>query len=469
MRDAPPHRPQKPVRAAAVTLALALGLLAMAGPAQAQSLGATDPRAASTLSLAATPEVVDYGGSAVLTGHLSSDGAAVAGTALSVTCSAGGLIWSDVSELSTDANGDFSATVTPVASFGRTTFRATFAGSEALQPAEAQLAVGSRAALGTPSVPVSVGRGSAFSVAGTLAPAHAAGSAAVTVYCYRFEPAGWTLRDTVTALVRDGGAASVYSATLSLPSAGTWRLSAYHADEAHVASWSQPSAPFTVGAGPDEPIWNRDGVTTLPERMARRGGARQLVVVTGTRLGSRSGTLRLFEYKGGDWVAGMSVPARFGSNGLTDGLTRHAGTRTTPTGIWRMPAYVFGTHAAPPSGSRMRYRHITRRSWWSSEDNATYNTWVETSRRVYGEHLIDFPVVYEFAVSSGFNALPNQCVHGRGSGIFLHVRGTGYTAGCVSVARADMIRVLRWLDPAKRPGFAVGTTRTGTATSIFAY
>jgi L,D-peptidoglycan transpeptidase YkuD (ErfK/YbiS/YcfS/YnhG family) len=38
-----------------------------------------------------------------------------------------------------------------------------------------------------------------------------------------------------------------------------------------------------------------------------------------------------------------------------------------------------------------------------------------------------------------------------GSAIFLHVNGSGSTAGCVSVSRAEMIRVLTWLDPAMRP------------------
>ena len=60
-------------------------------------------------------------------------------------------------------------------------------------------------------------------------------------------------------------------------------------------------------------------------------------------------------------------------------------------------------------------------------------------------------------------------MYGRGSGIFVHVFGRGYSAGCVSVSRAGMIRLLRALDPAKRPACAIGTTRRGTRTCIFAY
>jgi L,D-peptidoglycan transpeptidase YkuD (ErfK/YbiS/YcfS/YnhG family) len=95
---------------------------------------------------------------------------------------------------------------------------------------------------------------------------------------------------------------------------------------------------------------------------------------------------------------------------------------------------------------------------------------VESSRAVYGEHLIDYSTAYEWALSSGYNSPPNQRVFGRGTAIFLHCfRGSYLTAGCISVSASDMVRVFRRLDPAKRRAFAIGTNRTGTSTSIYAY
>jgi L,D-peptidoglycan transpeptidase YkuD (ErfK/YbiS/YcfS/YnhG family) len=447
----------------------ALVFVALTGTAQAQAPKDADERVPTGLVLRSTPEVVDYGGSAMLSGRLSTSDTVVAAATLVVSSSRDGLLWSAVSSVSTDAQGDFSVGVTPTASYGRTIFSVAFAGSDTLQPAVAQLAVGSRVALGAPSAPLSVGRGSAFTFAGSLQPTPLAAAAAVTVSCSRSTSAGqWVLLSTVTAPLLSAVNGSIYSQTLSLPRAGSWRLRASYVDEVHELTWSTNSTVVHVGAQPDLPIWNRDGVVTLPERMASRQGAEQLVVATGPRLGAHYGTLSLFEYRAGDWIRVTSAPARFGANGLTDGRTRQAGNRTTPTGIWRMPLSFFGTHAGPPSGAKMAYRRITPRSWWSSEDNATYNTWVETTRRVDGEHLADYPTSYELAVSSGYNALPNECVYGRGAGIFLHVNSSGLTAGCISVARRDMIRVCRWLDPAKQPACAVGTTRAGTATSIYA-
>jgi len=49
-------------------------------------------------------------------------------------------------------------------------------------------------------------------------------------------------------------------------------------------------------------------------------------------------------------------------------------------------------------------------------------------------------------------------VPGRGSGIFLHAQTGGPTNGCVSIRRADLVRVLRWLAPGAEPRIAIGTS-----------
>ena len=453
----------------AASLLFAAGFLATAASATAAT--DADARTVTTIALTATPPVVDYAGSAVLSGRLSSAAAdaGVAAATLTVTSSTDGLLWSPVTTVATDAQGDFSTPVTPTESYGRTSFSVAFAGSDTLQPATAQLAIDSRAALGAPSVPLSVGRHSLFTMQGSLKPAPPDATAAATVDCYRLESGLWVLRETVTAPVQNGTAGSLYSLAMSLPAAGRWRLRASYADAAHSPTRSAYSAVVTVGALSDLPVWDRDTVTTLPERMAYRGGSRQLVIASGAGLGARYGTLRVFDYRAGDWIRVLSTPAKFGSNGLTDGRTRHEGSRTTPTGIWRMPHYVFGTHRGPPSGTAMAYRRITPRSWWSAERDSTYNTWVETARRIDGEHLADSPHSYEFAVSSGYNALPNQRVYGRGTAIFLHINHRGLTAGCVSVSRRAMIRLCRLLDPARRPVCAIGTARRATTTSIYGF
>ena len=83
----------------------------------------------------------------------------------------------------------------------------------------------------------------------------------------------------------------------------------------------------------------------LPERMARVGDAQQLILATGAKIGARTGTLRFFDFVDGSWVETMSVPCRFGKRGLMDGAHRWAGNKTTPTGLWKMPGYIFGIHS----------------------------------------------------------------------------------------------------------------------------
>lgn len=270
--------------------------------------------------------------------------------------------------------------------------------------------------------------------------------------------------------------------TPEAPAAKTASLLATAAAVATAATPELSSTPATPAAKPEPPASKPKPkrapapghVPTIPDRMARvPSSTSQMLVFTGPKLGSNTGTLRIFERRIGGWVQVFSAAARCGNNGLTGGETRQQGTRTTPTGIWWIGSFVFGQHPQPPSGTRMPYRHITDNSWWSAEA-ATYNTWVESSSHVNGEHLAGVPIQYEYALSTGYNAPPNKTVIGRGTAIFLHIFDPpdyhgGFSAGCVAISRDDIVRVFRIVDPKKKPSFAIGTEAKGTPTSIWAY
>jgi L,D-peptidoglycan transpeptidase YkuD (ErfK/YbiS/YcfS/YnhG family) len=66
------------------------------------------------------------------------------------------------------------------------------------------------------------------------------------------------------------------------------------------------------------------------------------------------------------------------------------------------------------------------------------------------------PQAYAFLAVIGFNR--NPVVPGRGSGIFLHVQVSPSTNGCVSLPRAQLLGVLRWLRPASAPRIVIGVT-----------
>jgi L,D-peptidoglycan transpeptidase YkuD (ErfK/YbiS/YcfS/YnhG family) len=202
----------------------------------------------------------------------------------------------------------------------------------------------------------------------------------------------------------------------------------------------------------------------LPARMADTGGGNQLITAVAPRTGSTSGTVTWWDRVGGKWVKAGSTPARFGAKGLVEGTRRRQGTNTTPTGLYGLP-YAFGIKAAP-RGTAYKYRRIHRNSWWCQDtDSRAYNRWTEPlprdCRAAESEHLISYGSLYAYGLVIGFNY--EQPVRGRGAGIFLHVKGRGATAGCVSVSEAAMRGIVEWADPRRRPHIAIGTASGATA------
>ncbi|MCF1594444.1 L,D-transpeptidase family protein [Streptomyces muensis] len=209
-------------------------------------------------------------------------------------------------------------------------------------------------------------------------------------------------------------------------------------------------------AGPPRPA--------LPARMADTGGGTQLITAVALGTGSTSGTVTWWDRVEGTWVKAGSASARFGAKGLVEGARRKQSTNTTPTGLYKLP-YAFGIEAAP-RGTAYEYRRVRKDSWWCQDnDSRVYNRWTEPRARdcraAESEHLISYGPLYAHALVIGFNY--DRPVKGRGAGIFLHVKGRGATAGCVSVSRKAMRRILTWADPGRKPHIAIGTAKGSTA------
>ncbi|MBX9395941.1 L,D-transpeptidase family protein [Streptomyces sp. TRM72054] len=204
--------------------------------------------------------------------------------------------------------------------------------------------------------------------------------------------------------------------------------------------------------------------TPLPDRMADTGPGSQLITAVAPEAGSTTGTVTWWDRRDGHWVSAGSAPARFGANGLVEGAARKQGTKTTPTGLFTLP-YAFGIEAAP-TGTTYTYRPVREDSWWcQDDDSSSYNRWTEPRpadcRAQEAEHLMSYGPLYAHALVIGFNY--HKPVRGRGAAIFLHVRGKGPTAGCVSVPEDAMRRILVWAKARGRPHIAVGTESGPTA------
>ncbi|WP_332111211.1 L,D-transpeptidase family protein [Streptomyces gossypiisoli] len=188
------------------------------------------------------------------------------------------------------------------------------------------------------------------------------------------------------------------------------------------------------------------------------GDATQLITVKAS--GSYA-TVTAWAKGSSGWKAQFSTSAgRVGSNGVTDGATRQQGTYTTPTGTYTITE-GFG-HVA--GGTAMPYHVVTDDDWWVQDpESKFYNSMhgeegadfplTESGDRG-SEHLINYPTQYAKALVINFNRWP--ATPGRGAGIFLHVNGSGATAGCVSVPRATMDRIMSWITPSAHPRIAIG-------------
>jgi L,D-peptidoglycan transpeptidase YkuD (ErfK/YbiS/YcfS/YnhG family) len=191
-------------------------------------------------------------------------------------------------------------------------------------------------------------------------------------------------------------------------------------------------------------------------------GAGQLVSVVAAGTRSTTSTLRLWRKQGECWLpAGGPWLAHLGGNGLS--AHRREGDRTTPIGVFAFQPVMYGV--GPDPGVRYAYHRVVCGDWWVEDPPSPYYNRFHHVRcgskppfRTTSEDMSRSPVSYRHLAVIDFNTHP--IVRGRGSGIFLHVSTGRPTLGCVSVARPQLVRTLRWLDPAATPRIAIGTRAT---------
>jgi L,D-peptidoglycan transpeptidase YkuD (ErfK/YbiS/YcfS/YnhG family) len=188
------------------------------------------------------------------------------------------------------------------------------------------------------------------------------------------------------------------------------------------------------------------------------GDATQVITV---RASGSYATVTAWQKGSSGWKSQFSTTAgRVGSNGVTNGSTRRQNTYTTPSGTYTVTE-GFGVQAG---GTSMPYTVVNSSHWWVEDPESKYYNQMHTASGADfpltetgdrgSEHLINYPTQYAKALVINFNRWP--AVPGRGAGIFLHVNGSGATAGCVSVPRATMDRIMGWIRPSAHPRIAIG-------------
>ena len=190
---------------------------------------------------------------------------------------------------------------------------------------------------------------------------------------------------------------------------------------------------------------------TVPDRLNLPfGDAQQIIVVTAPTWTSTSGSLTTYEKVDGQWrIVQAALPTRLGRGGFS--ADHHEGDGTTPAGSFPVTG-IMGRQ--PDPGVRFHYRQLVPGDCWVSDATSpAYNQLVGASPCAKpNEDMYAIGVgPYRYLATVGYNVEP--IVPGLGSAIFLHrhqydsAGRTVPTSGCVSLSEADLLAVLRWLDP----------------------
>jgi L,D-peptidoglycan transpeptidase YkuD (ErfK/YbiS/YcfS/YnhG family) len=145
-------------------------------------------------------------------------------------------------------------------------------------------------------------------------------------------------------------------------------------------------------------------------------------------------------------AGGMAVPVALGRSGMR--ANKREGDGATPKGTFR-PLRLWwraDRHARPRTHLPVRAIGDTD-AWCEDSRDRHYNRPIRLERGQSDDRLKRDDHLYDFIVEIDHNTKPR--VAGRGSAVFLHLArdNFGPTAGCVSMTRPAMLRLLQRLGP----------------------
>lgn len=141
----------------------------------------------------------------------------------------------------------------------------------------------------------------------------------------------------------------------------------------------------------------------------------------------------------------IETKAYVGINGLTKEKTE--GDGKTPIGIFKL-GIILGMHEVVKNNNGLQYSQINKNMYWVDDAKSKhYNKLVDISKVekdwASAEHLIDYPVQYEYLIEIKTNP---ENISGKGSAIFLHCEANKPTAGCVAIDRESMKKIIENID-----------------------
>jgi L,D-peptidoglycan transpeptidase YkuD (ErfK/YbiS/YcfS/YnhG family) len=173
------------------------------------------------------------------------------------------------------------------------------------------------------------------------------------------------------------------------------------------------------------------------------GNATQVVSVVST--GGSNATMDIYQHSATGWQAlRTGVPTHVGSAGMAP--QAKSGVPATPTGVYSLDS-AFGTAANPGTG--LPYTQVGPNHWWSGDDHsATFNSMqvcpkAQCPFSTADSENLQIPQ-YKHAVVMGVN---KNKAPGGGAAFFFHTTDGKPTEGCVAVDDAQLVSIMKWLQP----------------------
>jgi L,D-peptidoglycan transpeptidase YkuD (ErfK/YbiS/YcfS/YnhG family) len=145
-------------------------------------------------------------------------------------------------------------------------------------------------------------------------------------------------------------------------------------------------------------------------------------------------------------AGGQTVPVALGRGGIR--ANKREGDGGTPMGTFRPRQLWWRADRHPRPRTFLAVRAIGPEDAWCEDPSSRhYNQPVRGKRTGDGDRLKRDDHLYDFIVEIDHNSSPR--IKGRGSAVFLHLarENFGPTAGCVSMTKSAMLRLLARLGP----------------------
>ncbi|GKU31633.1 SH3 domain-containing protein [Clostridium folliculivorans] len=250
---------------------------------------------------------------------------------------------------------------------------------------------------------------------------------------------GWINSKYLSEYTADDKKADDDAAKKQQESAAAAQKSAETAKAASTSNSSTKSATNTQPAAPAPEV--KKGF-----KSPQLSNSSQVILVTTSGMSSSYANIKFYQKNGEDWNLKTETNGRVGTSGLAYISNRMQSTNKTPAGVLGILS-AFGISDNP--GTKYSYAKVTDDMYWDlNSGSSTYNRLIHNNPGGDFEHLASYPTQYKYALVTDYNV--NQTAN-KGGAIFVHINGSGGTAGCVSMPEAQMRELITWVDPGQNP------------------